>query len=317
MRPERGLDLYDGTEPGPDGVRALAHRALELRSGAAPLRFDGKRLAAVFLAPSLRTRFSLEAAAGALGVQPLIAQPGAGSWSWAIERGAVMDGADAEHIVDAVRVLSGYADLLAIRAFAKQDPAWDRADPVLTTCREEASVPVVNLESTRFHPLQGLADAATLIDKLGDPTGKRLVLTWAPHPKPLPTAVPNQVLTTAHLLGMDVVLTHPPGFDLDPDVLAATRPRYEPDQNEAIRDADVVVAKSWSPFAGPPTAGVHPEWIVDADTLGSAGFMHCLPIRRNVVATDAVLDNSWVHETAHLRLYTAMAALEKIFGGSW
>lgn len=311
------LDLYDGTEPGSAGLLALSHRALELREGAAPKRFDGTRLAALFLNPSLRTRMSLEAACGALGVQPMISQPGTQSWGWELRRGVPMDGADAEHVVDAVRVLAGYADVLAVRAFATLDPTIDRADPVLAAFREESSVPVVNLESARFHPLQGLADAATLVSRLGEPRGRKLVLSWAPHPKPLPTAVANQVLTTAHLLGMDVTVAYPPGFDLDPDVVAATRPTIVHDQRGAFTDADVVVAKSWSPWGQPPRSDVHHDWRIDADKLGNAGFMHCLPVRRNVVVTDAVLDASWVYETAHLRMWTAMAALEAILEGAW
>ncbi|MCB9679368.1 MAG: acetylornithine carbamoyltransferase [Alphaproteobacteria bacterium] len=313
MRP----DLYDGTEPGRDGLYAIAHRALELRAGAAPKRFPGMRLAALFLNPSLRTRMSVEAACGALGVQPMVSQPGTQSWGWELRRGAVMDGPDPEHVIDAVRVLSGYADILAVRAFATMDPAFDRADPVLAAFREESSVPVLNLESTRFHPLQGLADAATLVSRLGDPVGRKLVLSWAPHPKPLPTAVANQVLTTASLLGMDVTVACPEGWDLDPEVVAATGPRICHDQREAFEGAAVVVAKSWSPFGKPAQSDVHHEWRIEREKLGGAGFMHCLPVRRNVVVTDEVLDASWVYETAHLRMWTAMAALERMLEGSW
>lgn len=313
MRP----DLYDGTEPGVDGVMAIVRRALALRAGATPKRFPGKRLAALFLNPSLRTRLSLEAACGALGVQPLIAQPGSQSWALELAPGAVMDGDKPEHLVDAIRVIAGYADVLAIRAFANMDPEHDRRDPVLATARRESSVPVVNLESTRFHPLQGLADAATWVDKLGEVRGEKLVLSWAPHPRPLPTAVANQVLTTAALLGMEVTVACPEGFDLDPAVIAATNPTIVHEQRAAFADARVVVAKSWSPFGKPPVSNVHRSWKIDADTLGDAGFMHCLPVRRNVVVDDAVLDQSWVYETAHLRLYTAIAALEQILEGTW
>ena len=313
MRP----DLYDGTEPGAAGLLTLAHRALELRRGAQPKRFPGRRLAAMFLNPSLGTGLSVEAACGALGVQPMLTEPGSQSWGWEIQRGAVMNGAYPEHIIDAVRVISGYADVLAVRAFATMDPVWDRADPVLAAFRAESSVPVLNLESTRFHPLQGLADAATLVDKLGDPRGKKLVLTYAPHPKALPTAVPNQVLTTAAMLGMDITVACPEGWALDPEVLAATKPTICHDQREALEGARVVVAKSWSPFGGPAQSDVHHDWRMDAEKLGTAGFMHCLPVRRNVVVTDEVLDSSWVYETAHLRMWTAMAALDCMLEGAW
>ncbi|MFK7927163.1 MAG: N-acetylornithine carbamoyltransferase, partial [Myxococcota bacterium] len=247
--------------------------------------------------------------------------------------GAVMDGLSVEHVKDAVQVLSGYADALAVRCFAGMvDPDVDRADPVLNAFVEHASVPIVNLESARWHPLQGLADAATWTARLGeDLVGQKLTLTWAPHPKPLPTAVPNQVLMTAALLGMDVTVCHPPGFDLDPQVVASAGQlasgagggvTVEHDPRAALTGARVVVAKSWGGWSGYGRRDAEAEvrgglssWGVTPEHMAltqNAGFMHCLPIRRNVVAMDAVLDGprSWVIETAHRRMHTAQALLE-------
>lgn len=334
------LRWVDGTEPGPDGLLALARRALALRSGQPARRFDGKRLAAVFLNPSLRTRTSIEAACGALGVQPLIVSPGRGAWPLAFGDGVVMDGAEAEHIRDAIAVLAQYADVLAVRAFAGLvDPEEDRRDPVMTAFAEYAPVPVVNMESALWHPLQGLADAATWLSHLGpDLRGVPLTLTWAPHPKALPAAVPNQVLLTAAMLGMDVTVARPDGFELDPQVVTRAsdlagrgggRVRCTANRDGAFRGAKVVVAKSWSGWSGyadrQAEAARRAEltsWCVDVDALATtedAGFMHCLPIRRNVVATDAAIDgtNSWIHEQAGHRMWTAMALLECLLEGSW
>jgi len=327
---------FDGTEPGPDGLMALAQRALELRDGSSPRRCDGLRLGAVFFNPSLRTRTSLEAAAVALGIHPMIIQPGKDAWGWAFEDGAIMDGGQAEHVRDAVPVLSSYVDLLAVRSFARLiDPEEDRAEPVLGAFMGLSSRPVLNLESCRWHPMQGLADAATWVSRLGPLRGKRLALSWAPHPKPLPAAVPNQVLLTASMLGMDITLAHPEGFDLDPQIVGratglarvgggALTVSHSPD---AAAGADVVYAKSWSGFSGygdrvgeAVRRAACADWMMTRERVGGAGFMHCLPVRRNVVVEDSVLDGprSWVTEQAGLRMWTAMALLEHLGrGGTW
>lgn len=332
-------NFLDGTEPGRAGIQSMILRALELEAGSVPAQHPGKRVAGLFLNPSLRTRTSLEAATGMLGAQPLIVQPGKDAWALEFGDGVVMDGTSVEHVKDAVGVLSGYADVLAVRAFAGMvDPDEDRRDPVLSAFVEHASVPVVNLESARWHPLQGLADATTWMHHLGeDLTGQPLTLTWAPHPKALPTAVPNQVLLTASLLGMDVTVAHPEGMDLDPQVvsragdLASRRGggvRVTQDRAAAFRGARVVVAKSWGGWSGYADRAAEAArradlglWCVTDDDLSrtrDGGFMHCLPIRRNVVATDDVLDGpqSWVQETAHRRVWTATALLEAMLGGA-
>ncbi len=324
--------FINGTEYGPSGIRGLASRALGLRAGARPVQFDGARIAAVFLNPSLRTRTSLEGAAGALGVQPLIVNPGKDAWALELRDGAIMDGLAVEHMADAVKVLAEYADVLALRAFARlEDADEDRADPVLTAFTKHAPVPVINMESAQWHPLQGLADTATWMSHLDDLTGVPITLTWAPHPKALPAAVANQVLLSAAMQGMNVTVAHPEGFDLDPQIVELAQAtsgtvRITDDQQAAFRGAKVVVAKSWSGFSGYGDRDAeqlrraeHRDWTVTTDKMGltdSAGFMHCLPVRRNVVVSDAVIDGdgSWVHEEAGLRLWTTMALLENILG---
>lgn len=329
--------FLDGSEPGRDGVLRLCHRAIELRAGGVPRRADGMRLAAVFLNPSLRTRTSIESACAALGIHPIALSPGSDSWAMEFADGAVMDQGKAEHVKDAVGVLSQFVDLLAVRAFAGLvDREEDRKDPVLAAFCKYSDKPVINLESALWHPLQGLADTATWMSRMGEVRNKRITLTWAPHVRTLPAAVPNQVLLSSALVGMDVTVAHPPGFDLDPRIVerataVATKAggsvRITHDQADAMRGAQVVYAKNWSGFSGygrrDDEAAVRATlgaWQVTPDTMAStdgAGFMHCLPVRRNVVVADAVIDgpDSWVMEEAGLRLWTAMALLEHLGAG--
>ena len=329
------LSYLNGTEPGTEGNCDLALRALELRAGAATQNLHGMRMAALFLAPSLRTRTSLQAAASALSIHPIILQPGADTWPLEFRDGAVMDGEAVEHVADAVRVLSTYTDLIGVRAFAAlEDADTDRSDPILSAVARYAGVPVLNLESARWHPLQGLADTATLMSHFGpDLSGHRLTLSWAPHPEALPASVPNQTLISSVLQGMDVTVAHPPGFDLDPQIVEqahalATRSggsvTVTHDQADALRGSRVVVAKSWAGFSGYGRRDDEraarkdlSHWRIDPDKLATtdgAGFMHSLPLRRNIVATDAVVDgpNCWVYEQAGLRLWTTMAVLERM-----
>lgn len=329
------MSFLDGTEPGQDGITSLAQRALALQAGATPRSFPGRSIGAVFFNPSLRTRTSLEAAAAMLGVHPITLAPGTDAWGWEMQPGATMDGDKAEHVDEAVPVLSSFVDVLAVRSFAGLvDAEADRADPVLQAFVDRARVPVLNLESARWHPLQGLADTATWMHHFGpDLTGRKLTLTWAPHPKALPAAVPNQVLLSAALHGMDITVAHPEGFDLDPQVMeragtlaaAAGGQVAVTDDRSALATAEVVVAKSWSGFSGygareqeAARRASLSDWQVTPGDLGSAGFMHCLPVRRNVVVADAVLDGpqSWVQQEAALRMWTAAAVLEHLLGGA-
>jgi N-acetylornithine carbamoyltransferase len=265
----------------------------------------------------------------------LVLSPGSDAWALEFEEGAVMDGSAVEHVKDAAAVLSGYVDILAIRSFASlEDRDEDRADPVLRAFAEYATVPVINMESCLWHPLQGLADTTTWLRHLGPRLeGKKLTLSWAPHPRALPAAVANQVLLSAALMGMDVTVAHPDGFDLDPDILDRAEMvahayggglEVTRDRDAAFSGAEVVVAKSWSGFSGygqreqeAAARATLGHWCVDEGAMSmtdNAGFMHCLPVRRNVVVEDAVIDGarSWVHEAAHYRMWTAMALLEAL-----
>jgi N-acetylornithine carbamoyltransferase len=315
-----------------DGAHAaeLVARALELREGAAPKQFPGRALALYFLAPSLRTSASFQRAAQKLGLD-LLQLSGAGTWGLETRDGVVMDGDAAEHVREAAPVLGRYADLLAVRAFPKGGPAEEEfQDPVMRAFRDHAGVPVINMESVLWHPCQALADWTTL-EQLAVPRRARLVLTWAWHPKPLPHAVPSSTLCMAAQRGMDVVLLRPEGWDLHPVVMAEARRLADAaggtltvtdDREAALAGASVVYAKSWGSLAHWGDAEsesaaranlrdwcVNPDWLADG-----ARLFHCLPVRRNVVVSDAVLDGpaSAVLEQAENRLHAQTALLEDL-----
>jgi N-acetylornithine carbamoyltransferase len=249
-----------------------------------------------------------------------------------------MDGTTVEHVTEAARVLGRYADALAVRAFPKGgDWSVERQDRVVRDFARHCEKPVVNLESSRRHPCQALADAMTLRERLGATERKRFVLTWAWHPKPLPTAVPASAALAAAHLGMEVVVARPAGWDLDPDDMAQLGDlavanggsvRVEDDMDAALQGAEAVYVKSWGALGafGRPEeeramrAGLR-DWRMTADRLrhtkdGAGIVMHCLPVRRNVEIDDAVLDgpNSVVVDEAENRLHAQRALLLDLIG---
>ena len=261
----------------------------------------------------------------------LVQLAGASVWGIETAEGAVMEGQAAEHVREAAAVLGRYVDVLGVRAFpAGRSLAEDLADPLMRGFLAHAGVPVINMESARWHPCQALADRATL-EQLAVPQRARFVLTWAWHPKPLPHAVPNSALCMAAQRGMEVVLAHPPGFELHADALAeadrlaaasggSVTTTHDP--RAACAGAAVVYAKSWGSLGawGDPEADaaqraplrgwcVTPEWLAPG-----ARFLHCLPVRRNVIVTDAVLDSpaSAVIDQAENRLHAQTALLEEL-----
>ena len=318
----------------PDGVweacldRARWHRANPAWTRAAA----GRALGLLFLNPSLRTRASMDVAAAALGAHAVTLTPGQGTWALEWRDGVAMTGEAAEHVREAVGVLSRYVAALGVRTFATlADREADAADAAFRAVVAASAVPVVNLESARWHPCQALADAAAITDTLGDPRGKKLVLSWAPHPKALPRAVPHSAVTMAARLGMEVVVARPPGFGLDADVLGLARAAAaraggsvteSEDQDGALSGAHVVYAKSWSGGAVYDDAAAeaaqrarHADWRITEAALGrtaGAAFMHCLPVRRGVVVDGDVLDGPRaVHLfQAEYRLWAQKAVLE-------
>jgi len=315
----------------PEELGRLIFRARELKQGGVqrtPLA--GKSVALIFLNPSLRTRATMELAVRLLGGTPLTMNVGTDSWTLEHREGAVMNAGKTEHVKDAARVLSRIVDAIGVRAFAGlENLEDDLADPVISAFARYAEVPVLNMESALYHPMQGMADLMTVTERRGSTRGVKAALTWAPHPKALPTAVANSFLLAATRLGVEVTVAAPPEFPLPDPVmrLAAGNPgkvRTTTRQEEALAGAHVVCAKSWGSLAcyGRPDVETkirsrYADWIVDDKKMAGAGdafFLHCLPVRRNVEVADAVLDGprSAVYDEAENRLHVQAAILEAI-----
>lgn len=324
------LNTQDWTRAELDATLA---QAAAFKAGQAGAQLKGKSIALVFFNPSLRTRTSFELGAFQLGGHAVVLQPGKDAWPIEFELGTVMDGEAEEHIAEVARVLSRYVDLVAVRAFPKFiDWAVDRQDKVLQAFAKYSTVPVINLE-TITHPCQELAHALALQEHFGtaDLRGKKYVLTWTYHPKPLNTAVANSALTIATRMGMDVTLLCPtPEYALDERYLGWARQnvaesggsfRMSHDIAEAYAGADVVYAKSWGaiPYFGrwdqeKPIRDAHKHFIVDEAKMALTNngvFSHCLPLRRNVKATDGVMDspNCIAIEEAENRLHVQKAVM--------
>jgi N-acetylornithine carbamoyltransferase len=338
-QPKRDFLDFDDRSPSEiDALLALAGR-LKRRELIADEALRRRVLAMVFMDPSMRTRTSFEVAMHLHGGHAVVLEPGRSSWALETARGVVMNGTTVEHIAEAARVLGRYADAVAVRVFPKGgDWASERADRTLRDFAAYCEKPVINLESTRRHPCQGLADALTLGEKLGRPAGRRFVLHWAWHPKPLPTAVPASAALAAAHLGMEIILCHPPGYELDPDDVAAIRTscqrsggsvRIEHDSDAALAGAEVVYVKSWGALGafGQPEAEAalrrpYRDWRLTAERAartrdGRGLVMHCLPVRRNVEIDDAVLDGpqSVVVDQAENRLHAQRALLLHMLAG--
>ncbi len=275
----------------------------------------------------------MEVAAARLGAHTSTIVPGSGVWGMEWRDNQVMDQDAAEHIQEAIGVLSRYYDAIGVRLFASgTDYAEDRDDARMKRILEAATVPIINLESAFYHPCQALADAATLHTHFGGKVkGRKFVLSWAWHPKALPMAVPNSALLMATRLGMDVTVARPEGFDLDPDLMKTARSyaarhgrqvKECDDLHAATAGADVIYAKSWGGrlrYADPDAELVlrnqYQSWRISTTHLGKASFMHCLPVRRGVVVDDDVLDSPQaIHLLqAEFRLYAQMAILERVW----
>lgn len=294
----------------------------------------GRSIALVFFNPSMRTRTSFELGAWQLGGYAVVLAPGKDAWGIEFEPGAVMDGEAEEHIAEVARVLSRYVDLIGVRAFPKfVDWSVDREDRVIHGFARHATVPVINLE-TITHPCQELAHALALRERFGDLRGRKYVLTWTYHPKALNTAVANSALLIATRLGMDVTLLCPtPEYVLDERYMACGRANAEAaggrlavshDIESAYRGADVVYAKSWGalPYFGrwqdeKPIRDRYRHFIVDEAKMALTDggvFSHCLPLRRNVKATDGVMDAPYciAIDEAENRLHVQKAVMTKM-----
>jgi N-acetylornithine carbamoyltransferase len=310
-----------------DAAMAFKSRSVDVK----PL--DGKSIGLVFFNPSLRTRASMQVGIHELGGNSVILEPGDTSWTIEHREGTVMDGDKTEHAAEFVRVLGRYVSAIGVRSFAgMKDWEADRAEPMVSSFVKHSEKPIINLESAMHHPCQAMADMMTIREKKGIGK-KRVLLTWAYHPKPLPMAVPNSFALASAQMGHDLVIAHPEGYELDDELLGEVRSVAErtggslsltDDLNQAYEGVEVVYAKSWGSkdFYGQPEKDIEhrgrfrKDWIVDSKKMArgnDAIFMHCLPVRRNVVVTDDVIDsaNSVVIDEAENRLHVQKAIMTK------
>jgi N-acetylornithine carbamoyltransferase len=327
------LNTTDWTRDELDAVLQLAAR---LKQDPISTKLAGRSIALLFLNPSLRTRTSFELGMQQMGGMAIVLQPGRDAWGIEFSAGVVMDGQAEEHVSEVAGVLSRYCDLIALRAFPGfVDWQTDRQDPLIRALARHASVPVINME-TIVHPCQELALMLTLREKLGTVAGKKMVLTWTWHPRPLNTAVANSALLISSTFGMDVTLLCPePAYVLDQQFMDQARENAAAsggsltvthDIEAAYSGADVVYAKSWGalPHYGRPEQ----EWtlrkkyrhfMVDEPKMqltNRALFSHCLPLRRNVKATDAVMDADYcvALDEAENRLHVQKAVMASLLG---
>jgi N-acetylornithine carbamoyltransferase len=316
-------------------LEEIIESALRFKSGETNEKpLSGKSVALVFFNPSLRTRASMQVGVYELGGNAVILEPGGTSWTLEHRDGIVMDGDKTEHLKEFVRVLERYVAAIGVRTFAElKDWELERTEPVLSAFARYATKPVINLESAMHHPCQSLADMLTIRERFGK-AKKKVLLTWAWHPKPLPMAVPNSFALAAAQFGHDLRIAHPKGFDLDAELLSEIENQAREnggsveivnDVDSAFDETEVVYAKSWGSFRHygnveadiAERAAYRAGWIVDETKMrrtNDAIFMHCLPVRRNVIVTDGVIDsaNSIVIDEAENRLHVQKAIMAKL-----
>tara|TARA_X000000368_G_C22923924_1_gene664349 strand:- start:77 stop:1027 length:951 start_codon:yes stop_codon:yes gene_type:complete len=281
-----------------------------------PYKSTNKTLGMIFFNPSLRTRLSTQKAAHNIGLKTMIMNFSNEAWALEFENGTKMSGLRSEHIKEAAAVISEYCDMLAIRAFASlNNKEKDESEVVIKSFIKYSKIPIINMESATAHPLQALADAVTIIENKKREKPK-VLLTWAPHPKALPQAVPNSFVKIMKHMDVELSIAQPKEFELNPIISEGIKLHYN--QSEAFKDIDFVYAKNWSSYKNYGNISkVNDNWIVNKEKMNltnNAKFMHCLPIRRNIVASDEVLDNknSLVIKQAENRIYSAQYVIEKL-----
>jgi N-succinyl-L-ornithine transcarbamylase len=307
-----------------NNIDALVQKALAYKANpfADKTLGAGKRMGLIFLNPSLRTRLSTQIAAENLGMQPIVFNVGSEGWTWEFEEEAIMSGTSVEHVKDAAPILGNYFDILAIRTFPglkiKED---DYSELFIKQFIKYAGVPVVSLESATLHPLQSLTDILTITEELNKPKivnpKPKIVLTWAPHIKPLPQCVANSFAQWINAWDKaEFVITHPQDYELDEQFTKGATITHN--QEEALKDADFVYVKNWSTYTDYGKIYCNdPEWMLTEEKLkqtNNARIMHCLPVRRNVELSDEVLDSqhSIITQQASNRVWAAQAVLSEI-----
>ena len=305
--------------------KALAE-AQEVKSNRFGYQHLGKNktLLMIFFNNSLRTRLSTQKAAMNLGMNVIVLDVNAGAWKLETERGVIMDGDKSEHLLEAIPVMSSYCDIIAVRSFAGlQDRDFDYAETIVNQFVRYSGKPVVAMETATVHPLQAFADLITISEKCGELQIRRpkVVLTWAPHCRALPQAVPNSFAEWMNAADVDLVVTHPEGYELDPKFVGDAKVEY--DQRKALEGADFVYAKNWS-CPGVTNAADYGKilskdmaWTIDTEHMSwtnNGYFMHCLPVRRGRIVTDDVIesDHSLVIPEAANREISAQVVLKRV-----
>ena len=298
--------------------KKIVEEAIQLKSNPNQLEDIGKNksIGLLFFNPSLRTRISTQKASMILGLKTFVMNFNSEGWQLEFENNTIMSEDKAEHVKDAAKVLSEYCDIIAIRKFADlNNKIDDEKEIVLSSFLKYSTVPILNLESSTFHPLQGLADAIT-IHETKNKARPKIVLSWAPHPKSLPHAVPNSFIKMAKKNNFELIISNPIGYDLNPEITKGINIIH--DQKEAFINADFIYAKNWSSYENYGKVLINDSsWKIDRNKMSltnNAKFMHCLPVRRNVVVDDNVIDseNSLVISQAENRIYSALIILKKL-----
>jgi N-succinyl-L-ornithine transcarbamylase len=292
--------------------------AMEIKNNPYGYQHLGKNrtMVLIFFDSSLRTRLSTQKAAMNLGMNTMVLNVKQDGWSVETELGVVMDGDKPEHLREAIPVIGTYCDIIGVRAFARfESKEDDYQEKILKQFIDYAGVPVVSMEAATRHPLQSFADLLTIEEFKQKPRPK-VVLTWAPHPKALPQAVPNSFVEWMRQTDYELVVTHPEGYELAHEFMGDLKVEYN--QNKAFEGADFIYAKNWSAYGQyGKILSKDMNWTVTMDKMmltNQARFMHCLPVRRNMIVTDEVLDSdrSIVVKEAENRVYSAQAVLKMI-----
>ena len=280
-----------------------------------------KTIILIFFNNSLRTRLSSQKAALNLGMDPIVLNVNGDSWKLETSMGVVMDGDKSEHLREAIPVIGSYCDMIGVRSFAGlQDREFDYAESILNQFIDYSGKPVISLESATVHPCQAFADLIT-IEEYKTKARPKVVMTWAPHPRALPQAVPNSFAEWMNAADVDFVITHPEGYELDPKFVGNAKVEY--DQMKALEGADFVYAKNWScpgtvnPADYGKILSKDMDWIVDSRHMAvtdNAYFMHCLPVRRNMIVSDEVIDSprSIVIPEAANRVVSAQVVMKRM-----
>ena len=301
-------------------LNAAVKEALEVKKNRFGYKSLGenKTLLMVFFNSSLRTRLSTQKAGMNLGMNTMVLDINQGAWKLETERGVIMDGDKSEHILEAIPVMGSYCDIIGVRAFAQfENKEDDYQEKILNQFIKYSGRPVFSMEAATGHPLQAFADLIT-IEEYKKTARPKVVLTWAPHPKALPQAVPNSFADFMNEADVDFVITHPQGYDLDPKFVRGAKVEY--DQDKALAEADFVYAKNWAAYNDPNYGKIlsrDMSWTVTTQKMAltnNAYFMHCLPVRRNMIVSDDVIESpqSIVIQEAANREISAQTVIKRM-----